>query len=107
MNKVHIINTSDSNALINYPGWFNDENGVGLTFESSKGFIDLDLLCKGDGTLKIEFKGIDINDYNDHRIPDYVNYTEILLNGKKIINQNKLTCHDKPFIYTLKVKNDE
>ena len=52
-NNIFIINPDDLNANINYPPWFENDNGKGLVIESKLGELDLELKCVNDGILKI------------------------------------------------------
>ena len=104
---IKVLDSSDADAVIRYPDWFNDEKGSGLTFESSRGNVNLDLLCDGDGTLNIFVRGVDFRNHKGNRIPVYVNCSDVRINGKKVIDKNTLICHDEPLFYSLEVKNGD
>ena len=105
-NSIEITNNSDQNANISFPSWFENEFGKGVIINTQKRIINLKIKCIYNGNLIIKFRGQDIT-HNGIRIPAYINYNSIYINSEKINEVDKLTCHDKPFIYTKKVKNSE
>lgn len=106
-NSVDVLNSSDQNVLIAYPSWFCDVKGKGLKIESEKGNLDLKIKCINDGNLTIGFRGIDYRDKYRNRIPIYVKFTEIFINGVKINNDEKIVFHDNPVIFRKKVDDNE
>ena len=89
-NSIEIISNSDLDAKINFPEWLKDETGSGLTIQSDKCFLYLELKCINDGTLNIKLKGIDTRDKNDKRFPIYIDYMKLAINDEDYLNNNKL-----------------
>ena len=106
-NTVFIVRSNNMDANVLYPPWFNRKDGQGLVIECSSGMIDFEIKCVNDGTLDIMFKGIDCRDKNGNRFPIHIDYTNLKINDKKIIDKNTLVWHDEPYKYTKKVKNGE
>ena len=105
-NTVKITNIFGEIINYEYPEWFEDDNGKGLVIQSKNNALQLDLKCVGDGELRIWLKGEDIR-LHDENIPIYINYIKFLIDGDNIINENKITCHDKPYVYKLNVKDSQ
>ena len=105
-NEIEIIKNSDKNLDILLPKWYEDKLGKGMVIHTQKRIINLEIKCINDGKLTIKFRGKDILN-NGIRTPTYINYISIYINGEKINSDNKITCHDDPFIYQKEVKNSE
>ena len=106
-NTIIINQINDLSAFIEYPRWFANNDGKGLVIQSNLGILDLDLRCVRDGKFQIKLKGIDCLDINHNRFPIYIDYINFEINSKKIIDSNKLTWHDEPFIYEVDVKDSD
>lgn len=106
-NTVLINKTFNFNADVEYPIWFETDNGQGLSIECYTGVIDFQIKCINHGDLSIRFRGIDSTDKKGNRFPIHIDYTNIEINNKKIIKTNRLTWHDEPFTYSKKVKDGE
>lgn len=106
-NSIEVIFNSDENATIEYPWWFDNVMGKGIVVHSQKQKIDLDIKCINDGMLLLRFMGKDVRDKNNERIPIYICYNEIWVNGKKINEDALVVSHDQPFIYKLPVEGNE
>ena len=104
-NNIFIISLDDLSAKINYPSWFENNDGKGMVIESSSGVLDLELKCVNDGILKIWLRGIDYRDKNDNRFPIYIDYSNFSINGTEILKKNKLVSHDDPYFFLLKIYN--
>ena len=63
--------------------------------------------CINDGELSFSLKAMDIRDKNRKRFPVYIDYTYFKVNDEVILDENKLTWHDQPFVYKKKVVNNE
>ena len=48
-NNIFIISLDDLSAKINYPSWFENNDGKGMVIESSSGVLDLELKCVNSG----------------------------------------------------------
>ena len=106
-NSVEIIKNSDPSSDVEYPNWFKNELGEGITIKSNVGVIDLKIKCIGDGTLRIYIKSNDTIDKNNNHFPVYINYTSVIVNKKEELKENTLLCHDEPLIIMRQVKNNE
>ena len=106
-NKIEFLFISDDNSILSFPQWSNDEKGVGAVIESSKGNLDLKIKCINDGTLNLHLRGIDAKDSKGTRIPIFIEFNKVIVNGKQLINENKLVSHDNSYQCDLKVKNDD
>ena len=106
-NDLEVLDSDDSAANISRPSWFNDYNGVGYVINSIDGNLNLNLQCIKSGTLKFEFKGIDYRDKDNNRIPIFIDYTEISIDGKNILDENVVAWHDEPFTYTMQVEDNQ
>lgn len=106
-NHIKIIENSDEFASIDCPKWFEDNLGKGLCIHSKKRNIKLKIKCYGNGELFIRFRGMDIKDFNGNKIPIYIKYISIFINGKKINDAEKIVCHDNPYYYKSHVNDGE
>ena len=50
---------------------------------------------------------IHMKDNQGKRVPIYIKFTNITINGEKINNHNLIVTHNNPFIYKKAVKNSE
>lgn len=106
-NSLVLVNQKDSSCNIYQPNWFKDSSGIGSVVNSSEGELDLLFKCVNDGNLVITFRGIDYKDNDGNRIPIFVNYTNIMIDGVSIIKDGLLLWHDNPFVYNKKVKDGQ
>ena len=106
-NDIIIVESDDSSVNVTKPNWFSDDEGIGTVINSVKGSLNLSFKCVNDGRLEIAFKGIDYKDKKDNRIPIYVDYNEIVIDGKTIIEGSRVSWHDNPYIYTDEVKDGQ
>ena len=106
-NSVEIIKNSDPSSDVEYPNWFKNELGEGITIKSNVGVIDLKIKCIEDGTLRIYIKSNDTRDKNNNHFPVYINYTSVIVNKKEHLKENTLVYHDEPLIIMREVKNNE
>ncbi len=106
-NSIEIIENSDSTAYIDFPKWFNNNQGSGFIIKSNKSSIDLKIKCIKDGTLNILLKGVDVRDKKGNKFPVYIDYTSLKINNKEQLKENKLICHDKPLKIEKKVTDGE
>ena len=106
-NNIFILSQDDLNANINYPSWFENDDGKGMVIESKLGELDLELKCVNDGILKIWLRGIDYRDKNDNRFPIYIIYTNFSINDTEILKENKVVSHDDFYLFEQKVEDSE
>ena len=106
-NDILLLDESKSFYNISKPEWFSDLNGIGSVISSDKGYLNLSFKCINDGKLKIDFRGRDFKDVNNNRIPIYVDYEEIEIDGESIIDGSTVLWHDNPFSYEKQVKDEQ
>ena len=104
-----ILSMSDDKATITKPPWIN-KNGIGYVINSYKG--TLKFIAKPiatDGQIRLELRGLDVRTPKDNskRIPYWVNYTNLTVNGKNIFNQLTPAWHDKSYRYNIDAKAGE
>ena len=106
-NSINIEKISDKNVKIDYPDWFSDEYGNGMTIHSTSGNLYLKIRCNNPGKLIIKFRGPDIRDNNSERVPIFIKYTNIYINENNLNDSEKIVWHDTPFIYSKQVEDSE
>ncbi|MBQ6220503.1 MAG: LicD family protein [Methanosphaera sp.] len=104
-NDIKLI--SDINNLdVTYPNWLKKENGNGCKIESKNDF-QIDFICINEGKINVSLKGMDFRDINKERVPVLINYIDVEINGKKVINGNKLVWHDASHGFSQKCADKE
>lgn len=105
----NIILFDDNNSFYNIyqPNWFNDLNGIGSVVTSHDGYLNLSFKCIHDGKLNINFKAMDFKDGNNNRIPIYIDYKKIKIDGKSIINGSTVLWHDNSLSHEKNVKDGQ
>ena len=105
----NIILFDDNNSFYNIyqPNWFNDLNGIGSVVTSHDGYLNLSFKCIHDGKLNINFKTMDFKDGNNNRIPIYIDYKKIKIDGKSIINGSTVLWHDNSLSHEKYVKDGQ
>ena len=106
-NDLTLIDCDDSSSIVFKPDWFKGHDGIGTVVSSSKCDLNLSFRCINDGDLKIDFRAIDFSDRDNNRIPIYIDYHRIEIDGIVIINSSTVLCHDNPLSYTQEVKNGQ
>ena len=106
-NDLILVDCDDSSSHIFKPDWFKDYNGIGTVVSSSKGDLNLSFKCINEGNLKIDFRAIDFRGRDDNRVPIYIDYHKIEIDGKSIINGSTVIFHDNPLSYDKPVKNGQ
>ncbi|MBZ7982168.1 glycosyltransferase [Campylobacter sp. RM12640] len=104
-NSIELLNNS-SKINISTPDWFSNDKGIGSVLTSQNYKDSFKAKAIGNGNLLFKFMGIDKR-FNDERIPLYVNYQSIKINGKEILKEPTIAWHDKAFAYEMKVKDGE
>lgn len=93
-NKIEFLSISDNKAKLTFPNWFKDSEGEGAILESMKGELYLKIKCIGEGKLNIRLRGIDVK-YKNKQKPVFIKFTSLECNGKQMLNEEKLVCHDE------------
>ena len=105
-NTIKISNISDFNLEYNYPIWFKNNDGKGISIQSKQNFLKFDIECIGDGILHIFLRGIDVQ-INKKQIPIFINYKKFLINDSLILNENILVSHESFYLHKIPVKDGE
>ena len=105
-NNIILLDCDDNYSNTYKPSWLKGEDGSGVVVFSRKGNINLSFKCVNDGELEINFRSNDLRDKNN-KIPIFIEYTKIKINGKNIIKDNFVSWYDKPFVYKRKVKHNQ
>ena len=106
-NSVIIPDSLNQEYTISQPVWFRNSEGIGSIVSSSTGNLDLSFKCVKDGDLIISFRGIDFRDYWETRLPIFIDYSNIIINGEVILDSNRISWHDNPIVFNKKVKNGQ
>lgn len=103
-----ITSVSDDSSDISKPGWLN-KNGIGYTIQSYSGNLEFIAKATTDGQISLDLRGKDIRDPKDpsKRIPCWIDYTMLKVNGQAIFDTSTPAWHDASYHYNLDVKADE
>ena len=93
-NNIKFLHCSDDNSLINFPNWFCQDDGSGAVVQSFKGSINLKIKCIHDGKLSIRLRGIDFKDDLGDKLPIFINFLKLSVNGVSLLDNPKLVSHD-------------
>ena len=93
-------------STITVPGWFCDAQGRGqvLTCSVDRGKIKIHIIS--DGKLTISFLGPDMR-FEGRRLPIWIDYKSIKIDGKEILSSPIAVWHDKPWRYAMPVKDKQ
>lgn len=107
-----ILSTSDENASIDKPSWFQN-NGIGFVIHSSNGALSLNAIASADGKLKINLRGMDVRSPQDwkkgvpNRIPFWIDYTFFSFNDNIIFDAITPAWCNEPYTFIADVKADQ
>ena len=103
-----LFSVSDEKAEISKPEWL-QKGGVGYQIQSYAGQLSFVAKATADGQFTIQFRALDIRRLEDKfkRIPYWIDYTNLTINGKKIFDKSTPAWHDEPYIYNRTVKEGE
>lgn len=102
-----IIENSKGNIISETPSWWQGDDGKGLVVKSISGHIELKLKCINDGLFKLFLRTMDIRDDKNQRLPIFMKYTELKINGEDILKTPTYVHHDNPFLYQKEVTDSE
>ena len=94
-------------AKVDSPAWFKDAKGSGVVVHSTQSNVELEAKCFGDGNMRLWLRGMDCRDSAGKRYPVWICVTCFCVDGKEVFNSPHLVCHDKPFVYNMKVTNGQ
>jgi len=103
-----ILYASDDRAAITKPGWF-QQGGIGYQIQSYTGKLELITKATTDGQIRLFLLGLDVRDPKDNskRIPYWIDYTKLTVNGKVIFDSITPAWHNKLYRYNMDVKAGE
>ncbi|MBZ7980216.1 glycosyltransferase [Campylobacter sp. RM12642] len=88
------------------PIWFTNQDGIGSVVIDNNLKTNFKIKIVGDGILMLKFLGIDKR-LNDIRVPVYVLYNSIKINGTELLQNPLLSWHDDAYIYKISVKDKQ
>lgn len=100
---VEILEVSDAFAKVYTPDYML-KGGTGYVVESQKGKMKIRFRCVSGGKLHVNMRGLAILDKNKQRIPYFVDYRSIILDGEELLAGRRPVSHDVPFKKELEVK---
>ena len=113
--RVDIVNFGDETDIelvyssgadnLRIPKWI--VGGNGIVVESIKGSLDLIIRCIGDGEAKFTFRGMDVKDSEGNRFLVYIDFTNILIDDKPIIEERRLVSHNDSIVHVCDVKDGQ
>ena len=105
---LQVLSLSDDQANVSQPGWW-QEGGTGYVITSYRGELEIHLKSGTDGELLVLLTGLDIREPNDNtkRIPYWIDYTGLSINGVTVFDNIHPAWHDKRYDHTLNVKAGE
>ena len=103
-----IISLSDEKATVEKPAWFN-KSGIGYVIQSYAGKLEIVAQATADGQLELDLKGMDVRNPKGKpkRIPYWIDYTKLTVNGEIIFDELTPAWHDKPYAYKMNAKAGE
>lgn len=106
-NDLELLSVSDPQAKLLAPDWFCNEKGRGHVISSDAGSLQLRLRCVGDGVLHIILRGVSRTDDAGERIPVWVDYSSLELDGKPLLSGTRSAWHDEPLRFKRRVADGE
>ena len=95
-------------AKVTTPEWLYKvrQPGTGYVIEPHRGQIEitLEFICKTDGEFTAALRGADVRGSDGKRIPKWVTYTGLTLNGETVFEGEQRVWHDQPYRYTKTVE---
>jgi len=103
-----ILSMSDNQAEVIKPTWL-QKGGIGYQIQSYAGKMEFVAKATADGKINLNLLGLDVRDPKDNskRIPYWIDYTKLTVNGKSIIDKRTPAWHDKVYRYNMDVKAGE
>ena len=103
-----IVSTTDNRATTQKPTWL-QKDGIGYVIHSFVGKMEFVVKASVDGKITLTLRGADIRNPEDKtkRIPYWIDYTKLIVNGATIFDELTPVWHDKPYRYNMGAKADE
>ena len=93
-------------STISEPRWLCNARGRGQVLRSSANRGKIKIHIISDGKLTVNFLGPDMH-FGGNRVPVWIDYKSIKIDGKEILPSPVATWHDKPWRYEMPVKNGQ
>lgn len=105
---IQILSVSDDKALFSKPDWW-QRNGTCHVIDSYTGNLEIVAKAIVEGQVQISLGGLYVQDPEDKskRLPYWIDYTKLIVNGKTILNKLTPVWHDKTYRYKFDVKAEE
>ena len=106
--KLQIVSLSDEKATVKKAGWL-PKNESGYFIQSYAGKMEIIAKPTADGQINLDLRGLDVRNPEDRskKIPYWIDYTKLTVNGEVLFDELTPVWHNKPFRYKLDVKADE
>ena len=106
--KLQIVSLSDGKALVRKAGWL-PKNESGWFIQSYVGKMEIVAKATADGQINLDLRGLDVRKPEDRskKIPYWIDYTKLVVNGEILFDKLTPAWHDKPFIRVLNAKADD
>ena len=103
-----IISVSDDKAEIKKPA-FLQQDGIGYQINSFTGKLEFIAKASADGQIQLNLRGMDIRKPEDQskRIPYWIDYTKLTVNGETLFDKVTPVWHNKPYRYYMDAKAGE
>ena len=103
-----VINVSDDKATVQKPAWF-QKDGMGYMIQSRAEKLEFVVKATVDSQIIVWLRGIDVRTPEDKskRIPYWIDYTKLAVNGENIFDALTPAWHDKPYVYNMDAKAGE
>ena len=103
-----IVSTTDNRATTQKPTWL-QKDGIGYVIHSFVGKMEFVVKASVDGKITLTLRGADIRNPEDKtkRIPYWIDYTKLIVNGATIFDELTPVWHNKPYRYNMGAKADE
>jgi len=104
-----LLSISDENAEMWKPTAWQQKGDIGYQIESYAGKLEFITKSTVEGQVILSLLGLDVRTPEDYskRIPYWIDYTKLIVNGQKIFNTVTPAWHDKPYRYNINAKADE
>ncbi len=103
----HILSVSDEKAELKRATWLRNE--IGYMILSCVGKLEFVVKATSDGKIRLILRGMDVRSIEDKskRIPCWIDFAKLIVNGKIIFDELTPAWHDKPYRYDFNVRANE
>lgn len=102
----NFLEITADNVVVEEPKWFTNIQGIGKILQGNNLSNTIKIKAINDGVLRLDFKGQDKR-FNGERIPLWIDYKSIKIDGKEILSEPIETWHDERFKYNIEVKDGQ